>query len=84
VPGRAARRPSRIDEFLTKLEDLADQPKGKVRADVAHNKITAMRFAGSELTTRRAVAVIKGRGGQDGGGCTSPDQSPGCGHSPCR
>ena len=53
MAGRVARRPSGIDEFLTQLEDLADQSKGKVRADVAHDKITAMRFAGSELTTRR-------------------------------
>ena len=34
MPGRVARRPSGIDEFLTKLEDLMDQPKGKARADV--------------------------------------------------
>jgi hypothetical protein len=72
VPGRVARRPSGIDEFLTALEDLADQSKDKVRADVAHDKITAMRFAGSERTTRRAVAEIKGRGGRDGAGCTGP------------
>ena len=44
VPGRAARRPSGIDEFLTKLEDLVDQSKCKVRADVAHDTITAMGF----------------------------------------
>ena len=59
VPGRAARRPSVIDEFLTKLEELVERSKGKIRADVAHDKITAMGFTGSERTTRRAVAEIK-------------------------
>jgi transposase len=59
VPGQAARRPSVIDEFLPKLEELVERSKGKIRADVAHDKITAMGFAGSERTTRRAVAEIK-------------------------
>ena len=59
VPGRAARRPSVIDEFLPKLEELVERSKGKIRADVAHDKIAAMGFAGSERTTRRAVAEIK-------------------------
>jgi hypothetical protein len=59
VPGRAAPRPSVIDEFLPKLEELVDRSKGKIRADVAHDKIAAMGFAGSERTTRRAVAELK-------------------------
>jgi hypothetical protein len=59
VPGRAARRPSVIDEFLPKLEELVERSQGKIRADVAHDKIVAMGFAGSERTTRRAVAEIK-------------------------
>ena len=37
VPGRAARRPSVIDEFLPKLEELVERSKGKIRADVAHD-----------------------------------------------
>jgi hypothetical protein len=48
-----------IDPFLGKLEELVDRSHGKVRADVAHEKITAMGYAGSERTTRRAVAQIK-------------------------
>jgi hypothetical protein len=48
-----------IDEFLPKLEELAGRSKGKIRADVAHEKITAMGYAGSERTTRRAVAGLK-------------------------
>src|SRR3954453_22828740 len=59
VPGRARPRPSVIDEFLPKLEELVDRSKGKIRADVAHDKIVAMGFGGSERTTRRAVAQIK-------------------------
>ena len=60
---RRERRPRRgqgvIDPFLPKLEELVDRSKGKIRADVAHDKITAMGYRGSERTTRRAVAGIK-------------------------
>ena len=59
APGGAARRPGVIDEFLPKLEELVERSKGKVRADVAHEKITAMGYQGSERTTRRAVARLK-------------------------
>jgi hypothetical protein len=48
-----------IGGFLPKLEELIERSKGKVRADVAHEKITAMGYAGSERTTRRAVARLK-------------------------
>ena len=59
APGGPARRPGVIDPFLPKLEELVERSKGKVRADVAHEKITAMGYAGSERTTRRAVARLK-------------------------
>jgi hypothetical protein len=59
VPGGPARRPGVIDEFLPKLEELVERSKGKIRADKAHQKITAMGYAGSERTTRRAVAGLK-------------------------
>jgi hypothetical protein len=59
VPGAAAARPGVIDGFLPKLEELVERSKGKIRADVAHEKITAMGYAGSERTTRRAVARLK-------------------------
>ena len=59
APGAAARRPGVIDPFLPKLEELVDRSKGKIRADRAHEKITAMGYAGSERTTRRAVAGLK-------------------------
>lgn len=60
VPGGPpARRPGVIDLFLPKLEELAERSHGKIRADVAHDTITAMGYAGSERTTRRAVALVK-------------------------
>lgn len=59
VPGASAPRPGVIDAFLPKLEELIERSKGRIRADVAHEKITAMGYAGSERTTRRAVARLK-------------------------
>ena len=53
------RRPQLIDEFLPKLEEWMEASNGKVRADVCHDKLTAMGYAGSERTTRRAVAVCR-------------------------
>jgi transposase len=59
VADRAAARPQLIDEFLPKLEEWVDKSKGKLRADVAHDKLVAMGYQGSERTTRRAVAVAR-------------------------
>jgi len=59
VPSGARRPQPVIGAFLPKLEELVERSKGKVRADVAHEKITAMGYAGSERTTRRAVAELK-------------------------
>jgi len=56
---RAATRPLLIDAFLPKLEELVDRSKGKLRADVAHEKLRALGYRGSERTTRRAVAAVK-------------------------
>jgi hypothetical protein len=50
------RRPQLIDEFLAKLEEWMEASDGKVRADVAHDKLVALGYGGSERTTRRAVA----------------------------
>ncbi|MBU4337258.1 MAG: IS21 family transposase [Actinobacteria bacterium] len=56
---QAAARPQLIDEYLPKVEEWVDRSKGKVRADVAHEKLVALGYAGSERTTRRAVAQVK-------------------------
>ena len=59
VLDRAVQRPMLIDEFLPKVEEWVERSKGKVRADVAHGKLVALGYAGSERTTRRAVAAVK-------------------------
>src|SRR5260370_477180 len=56
-----AARAKLIDEFLDKVEEWVDRSEGKVRADIAHERLVAMEFGGSERTTRRAVAAAKGR-----------------------
>ena len=56
---RSATRPQLIDEYLPKVEEWVERSVGKVRADVAHEKLVALGYAGSERTTRRAVAAVK-------------------------
>jgi len=50
-------RPRLIDGFMSKIEELVGRSKGKIRADVAHRKLAAMGYRGSERSTRRAVDV---------------------------
>jgi transposase len=57
---RAAIRAQLIDGYLPKVEEWVERSKGKVRADVAHEKLVALGYTGSERTTRRAVAAVKG------------------------
>ena len=59
TPGRAERREMLVDPYLDKLEEWVDRSRGKVRADVAHEKLIALGYTGSERTTRRAVAEVK-------------------------
>src|SRR5207244_1727610 len=42
-----------------KSRGVVDASHGRVRADVAHRKLQAMGYGGSERTTRRAVANAK-------------------------
>ena len=58
-PLAKACRPRLIDAFMPKVEELVDRSKGKIRADVAHRKLAAMGYRGSERSTRRAVAEVK-------------------------
>jgi hypothetical protein len=51
-PLARAVRPRAIDGFMAKIEELVDHSKGKIRADVAHGKITAMGYRGSARSTR--------------------------------
>ncbi|MGH9104847.1 MAG: Mu transposase domain-containing protein [Acidimicrobiales bacterium] len=48
-----------IDSYMPKLEEWMEQSRGKVRADVAHDKLAAMGYQGSERTTRRIVAEAR-------------------------
>ena len=59
LPDRAAARAQLIDEYLPKIEEWVERSNGKVRADIAHDKLTALGYGGSERTTRRAVAQVK-------------------------
>ncbi|BBZ15698.1 hypothetical protein MGAD_00330 [Mycolicibacterium gadium] len=58
-PDERPRREMAIDPFLDKVEEWVDRSNGLIRADVAHDKLVAMGFDGSERTTRRAVAAVK-------------------------
>jgi transposase len=58
-PLRRTRRARLIDPYLEKVEELVERSKGKIRADVAHDRLRAMGFGGNERTTRRAVAAAK-------------------------
>ena len=57
--GSPARRPRQIDGFLEKVEEWVEASKGRIRADIAHEKLLALGFGGSDRSTRRAVAEIK-------------------------
>ncbi|MHB8672007.1 MAG: Mu transposase domain-containing protein [Acidimicrobiales bacterium] len=48
-----------IDGYTEKLEEWMEASNGKLRADVAHDKLVAMHYEGSERTTRRAVAAAR-------------------------
>ena len=52
-------RPRLVDEFLPKLEEWMEHSNGKIRADKAHAKLLGLGYAGSERTTRRAVAKVR-------------------------
>jgi transposase len=54
-----AARPQLVDEYLPKVEEWMERSKGKIRGDVAHDKLVAMGYLGSERTTRRAVAAVR-------------------------
>jgi hypothetical protein len=59
TPGEPARRERIIDRWMPKIEEWVERSDGKVRADVAFDKLRALGFDGSERTVRRAVAEVK-------------------------
>lgn len=68
----AVRPRPRLDVFAAKVEEWVARSQGKVRADVAHQRLLAMGYMGSERTTRRAVAEAKRRWRQGRGRVTRP------------
>ncbi len=59
LDGGLARRPRIIDAHLDKVEEWVERSRGRIRADVAHDKLVALGYRGSERSTRRAVAELK-------------------------
>lgn len=61
--GRPVTGPSRreriTDPFVDKIEEWVDRSRGKVRADVVHERLVGLGFTGTERSTRRAVAEVK-------------------------
>jgi transposase len=54
-------RPAMEAVFAAKIDELVDRSHGQIRADVAHGKLVAIGYRGSERTTRRWVADAKRR-----------------------
>jgi hypothetical protein len=48
-----------IEEYLPKVEEMVEASRGRIRADVVHERLVAMGFVGGERTTRRVVAEVK-------------------------
>lgn len=58
-PTTRAQRPTKIDPYRAKIEELVERSAGRIRADVVHDRLAALGFEGSERTTRRAVRQAK-------------------------
>ena len=71
LPVSVRARP-RVEAFAEKIEEWVERSRGKVRADVAHQRLVAMGYVGSERTTRRAVARAKRAWRQQHGRRTRP------------
>jgi hypothetical protein len=52
--------PSKLaSAFIDKVDEWVARSGGRIRADVVHEKLSAMGYVGSERTTRRVVAALK-------------------------
>ena len=65
-------RPAMEAVFAEKIDELVDRSHGQIRADVAHGKLVAIGYLGSERTTRRWVAESKRRWRRKHGRRTRP------------
>lgn len=53
------RRVRVTDGFLPKIEEWVERSGGRIRADVAFDKLRALGYTGSDRSVRRAVAEVK-------------------------
>ncbi|WP_335990044.1 IS21 family transposase [Glycomyces sp. MUSA5-2] len=58
-PTKRKPRARLIDDYMPKIEELVERSQARIGADMAHKKIVAMGYDGSERTTRKAVAAAK-------------------------
>jgi transposase len=65
-------RPAMGGLFAAKIDELVERSSGRIRADVAHDKLVAIGYEGSERTTRRWVAEAKLRWRREHGRRTRP------------
>ena len=72
MPAVERKRPAMETVFAEKVDELVDRSGGRIRADVAHRKLVALGYEGSERTTRRWVAESKRRWRQRHGRRTRP------------
>lgn len=72
VPMTARARPAMAATFIDKIDELVERSGGRIRADVAHDKLAAIGYEGSERTTRRWVAEAKRRYRREHGRRTRP------------
>jgi hypothetical protein len=72
VPVVERKRPAMEQVFARKIDELVDRSGGRIRADVAHDKLVAIGYRGSARTTRRWVAESKRRWRQRNGRRTRP------------
>ena len=72
VPVAERRRPAMSGVFAAKIDELVERSGGRIRADVAHDKLVAIGYEGSERTTRRWVADAKRQWRREHGRRTRP------------
>jgi transposase len=71
MPAAERCRPA-VGDFAGKIDELVERSHGRIRADVAHDKLVALGYLGSERTTRRWVAESKRRWRREHGRRTRP------------
>ena len=56
--GRGAAEPAErehvADAFVAKIEEWVERSRGRVRGNIAHDRLTALGYTGSERSTRRS------------------------------